>query len=123
MYACHLSQCTLLTFVAEPSSNISIITPPEDPTIGRPYAPQCVLDNSESLQQANVEIQWIGPDGQVLNSRTATGDTSIPLNFASLSSSDAGVYTCRAMITSPLYDGTRTIESLLLLNPGGGTGT
>lgn len=108
----------IVTYAAEPSSNISIITPPEDPMIGRPYTPQCVLSNSEPLQQASVVIRWIGPTGQILNSRTATGDVNLPLNFASLSAADAGSYTCRAVITSPLLNGSRTIEGLLLLTPG-----
>lgn len=109
----------LIIITAEPSSNISIITPPEDPMIGRPYSPQCVLTNSESLQQANVDIRWIGPTGQVLNSRTDTGNVSLPLNFDSLSAGDAGSYTCRAVITSPLLNGSRTLEGRLILTPGG----
>ena len=68
-------------------------------------------------------IEWIGPRGEILNSRTTVGDASLPLNFSSLSVADAGSYTCRAVITSPLYNGPRTIQSLLLLNPGGSPGT
>ena len=109
----------IVIYAAEPLSNISIITPPEDPMIGRPYSPQCILTNSESLQQANVDIRWIGPTGQVLNSRTDTGNVSLPLNFASLSAGDAGSYTCRAVITSPLLNGSRTLEGRLILTPGG----
>lgn len=104
-----------ILFAAEPSSNLSIITPPEDPMIGRPYSPQCVLSNSESLQQANVDIQWISPSGEVLNSQTTTGNVNLPLNFASLSADDAGTYICRAVITSPLINGSRTLESSLTL--------
>ena len=63
-------------------------------------------------------IRWIGPTGQILNSRTATGDVNLPLNFASLSAADAGGYICRAVITSPLLNGSRTVEGLLLLTPG-----
>ena len=110
-------------YAAEPSSNISIITPPEDPMIGRPYTPQCVLSNSESLQQANVVIRWIGPTGQVLNSSTATGNVNLPLNLGSLSAADAGNYICRAVITSPLINGSRTIEGLLVLTPEGTPGS
>jgi hypothetical protein len=106
-----------IMYAAEPTSNISIIAPPEDAMIGRPYTPQCVLTNSESLQQADVMIQWIGPTGQVLNSSTTMGDVNLPLNFASLSASDAGSYTCRAVITSPLLNGSRTLEGRLVLTP------
>ena len=87
--------------------------------IGRPYSPLCVLSNSESLQQADVMIQWIGPRGQILNSSTTTGDVNLPLNFPSISAADAGSYICRAVITSPLLNGSRTVEGLWELVPGG----
>lgn len=90
--------------------------------IGQPYSPQCVLSNSETLQGANVDIQWISPSGQILDSRTATGNVDLPLNFASLSAADAGTYTCRAVVTSPLLSGSRILEGLLTLTPGGRPG-
>ena len=101
----------------EPPSAIDITTPTEDPVIGKPYTPQCIVTHSDALQQAMVVILWIGPSGEVLNTLMATGNSSLPLNFTPLLLSDGGQYICRAMIMSPLLDRPRTIESNLNLIP------
>ena len=48
--------------------------------------------------------------------------TSLPLSFNPLVAADAGNYTCRAIITSSLMDGSYLIEELLNLNPTRDTG-
>ena len=101
----------------EPPSAIDITTPTEDPVIGKPYTPQCIVTHADALQQAMVVIQWIGPSGQVLNTGMAIGNSSLPLNFIPLLLSDGGRYICRATIMSPLLDRPRTIERNLNLIP------
>ena len=101
---------------------IDITTPPENPVIGKPYSPLCIVTNSDDLRQAVVMIQWFGPNGAVLNSSAARGNASLPLNFDQLSLSDAGMYTCRAMIFSPLLPAPRTIERILNLLPESDSG-
>ena len=105
-------------YCAEPSSesSINIITPPEGAIIGQAYVPQCNVAVSDFLQ-ANVMVQWINPMGVPLISRTATGNTSLPLMFSSLSASDAGNYTCRAIITPSLQNGQQMIEQVLNIEP------
>ena len=68
-------------------------------------------------------VQWISPTGVALVSRTATGNISLPLSFTQLSATDIGSYTCRAIITSPLLDGQRSIERRLNLRPVRDPGT
>ena len=116
--------CNTLTFshTGEPPSEIDITTPPERPVIGRPFSPLCIVTNSPDLHQAVVMIQWIGPNGAVLNSSAVRGNSSLLLNFNQLSLSDAGRYTCRAMIFSPLLPAPRTIERELNLLPESDSG-
>ena len=104
-------------YAGEPPSEIDITTPPERPIVGKPFSPRCIVRNSPDLRQAVVMVQWIGPSGEVLNSSAVRGNASLPLNFDELSLSDAGRYTCRAMIFSPLLPGPRTIERELNLLP------
>lgn len=68
-------------------------------------------------QQANVMIQWIDPMGVTIVSCTAAGNISLSLNFVRLSASNAGSYTCRAIITSPFFDGQQSIERTLNVRP------
>ena len=98
-------------------SDLRITTPPQRPILGLPYTPECVLTNSELLEDASVNIQWLNSRGEVLAARSDTGNVSLPLNFAQLSASDAGNYVCRAVITSSLFDGPQTIERTLNLRP------
>ncbi len=106
----------------EPLTEIDITTPPERPVVGKPFSPRCIVRNSPDLRQAVVMIQWIGPNGEVLNSSAVRGNASLPLNFDQLSLSDAGRYICRAMVFSPLLPEPRTIERELNLLPESDTG-
>ena len=102
----------------EPDLNIA--SPPQEPIIGLPYVPECILSGSGSLQDPSVNVQWLNSRGEVLAMRSATGDVRLPLNFAQLSAGDAGNYVCRAVITSPeLADGTQTIQRNINLRPLG----
>lgn len=62
-------------------------------------------------------IQWIDPVGVTIVSCTAAGNISLSLNFARLSATNAGSYTCRAIITSPFFDGQQSIERTLNVRP------
>ena len=98
-------------------SDLNIVPPPQPPILGLPYDPECVLSNSELLHDASVDIQWLNSRGEVLATRSAMGNVSLPLNFAQLSANDAGNYVCRAVITSPLFDGPQTIQRVFNLRP------
>ena len=75
------------------------------------------MTNSDLLGDASVDIQWLNSRGEVLATGSNTGNVSLPLNFAQLSASDAGRYTCRAVITSPQLDGPQTLERVLNISP------
>lgn len=77
----------------------------------------CAVAHSDALQQAMVIVQWISPRGEVIGSSSGIGNTSLPLNFPQLSLADAGRYTCRATIVSPLLNGPRIIQSNLDVIP------
>ena len=99
---------------------LNIATPPQEPIIGLPYAPECIFSGSGSLQDVSANIQWLNSRGEVLAMRSATGDVRFPLNFAEISADDAGNYVCRAVITSPdLPDGTQTFQTNFNLRPLG----
>lgn len=100
-----------------PASDIRISTPPQRPVVGLPYTPECVLTNSELLEDASVDIQWLNSRGEVLTMLSTTGNVSLPLDFTPISASDAGNYVCRAVITSPLLDGPQTIQTDFDLDP------
>ncbi len=51
--------------------------------------------------------------------QSTTGNASLPLNFAQLSAGDAGNYMCRAVITSPLFDGPQIIQRNFNISPLG----
>jgi hypothetical protein len=97
--------------------NLNIPPPPQQPIIGRPYAPECILSNAD--EDVSVSIQWLNSRGEVLAMQSTTGNASLPLNFAQLSAGDAGNYMCRAVITSPLFDGPQTIQRNFNIRPLG----
>lgn len=113
--ACYLCHDRHLQF-PEPPSEITIVTPPDGPIIGQPYVPVCNVSIFDS-QRDSVAIQWIDPMGVTIVSCTAAGNISLSLNFNQLSATNAGSYTCRAVITSPLFDGQRSIERTLNVRP------
>ena len=97
--------------------DLRIATPPQRPILGQPYTPECVLTNSEFLEDASVNIQWLNSRGEVLTSLSTTGNVSLPLNFPQVSAGDAGNYVCQAVITSPLIDGPQTLQRSFNLSP------
>lgn len=110
-------------YVAEPPqlTQVEIIVPPQPPELGQSYVPQCIVTPPESLP-ANIVVQWIAPDGTVIESASATRELSLPLNFNSLTPTDAGLYVCKVVVTSPLSDSPetilRTLDLMLPVNIG-----
>lgn len=98
-------------------SDLTIATPPQPPIIGQPYSPECIVTNSELLEDASVSVQWLNSRGEVLATSSTSGNASLPLNFAQVSASDAGSYVCQAVITSPQFDGPQTIQEVFNLDP------
>ena len=95
-----------------------IITEPSSPMFGAPFRPNCTASLPQEVQDGNLTVSWIGPDGSVLASvSTMDQSASVDLPITTLETSDFGTYICRAVVTSPFLD--RSVVSSGTLNLGG----
>ena len=95
-----------------------IITEPSSPMFGAPFRPTCTASLPQEVQDGNLTVSWIGPDGSVLASvSTMDQSASVDLPITTLETSDFGTYICRAVVTSPFLD--RSVVSSGTLNLGG----
>ena len=103
-----------------PLAVVRIITPSLPPQLGKPYSSTCLVTPLEFLP-ATIEVQWIGPDGMLIASQSssqevsATEEVSLQLNLNDLEASDAGLYMCVVLITSPILESPQTIRRTLNL--------
>ena len=70
---------------------------------------------SSPIQNLNSDMQWIGPDGTVLQDVDSV--TSLRQSFTPFQTSDLGDYTCISTISSPDFPGvTSTVSSTVTIN-------
>ena len=76
-------------------------------TAGEVYSLTCDVSLGQNLRQSPV-IEWVGPDGNVIDNTTTLGDvsytssspsTTMTLSFNPLRTSHRGMYWCRATLT------------------------
>ena len=82
-----------------PTITVRVTSSVATPVVGSMYSLTCTVTGAEGLTDAMVTYQWCK------NGAVVSGQIMATLSFSSLSSSNAGSYTCEATVTSSLLSG------------------
>jgi len=80
-----------------PAPEISLVAPPNEPTVGQDFDPKCVGSVPESVMGI-ITVLWFGPDNNLIVTNSSIDTACAVLEFVPLMASDVIIYcTCTCM--------------------------